>query len=125
MGLWLSVEHKDAFIDWRDWCETENCEPHRLKFKHIVSLKDTANILLLDSIEKMRRFTNKYKSEKEWETSGTRIDWEVVCRAYGGLIITPYFHSLRLEADFFWYYTFDCSSGCIWDLRTINSFESI
>jgi hypothetical protein len=34
------------------------------------------------------------------------------------LLITPYIWSCRL--DFNWYYTWDCASGCFWDVSCLH-----
>lgn len=47
------------------------------------------------------------------------IDWASVCRAYQGIVISPYFWSRRMGP--MWYYSWDCASGVIWDADAIES----
>ncbi len=42
-----------------------------------------------------------------------------VAKLYQGIIIAPYCYSIRLDNDCFWYYPWDCASGCIWDATAI------
>ncbi|QBI98814.1 hypothetical protein SEA_BOBBY_184 [Mycobacterium phage Bobby] len=50
------------------------------------------------------------------------IDWGKVAADYGGIIIAPYQWSRRMDPH--WYYTWDCASGCIWNLEAIESLEA-
>lgn len=48
------------------------------------------------------------------------IDWAKVSEKYQGILVKP-FHSVDLrEPGFFWYRTFDCCGGCVWDLDAIE-----
>ena len=51
------------------------------------------------------------------------IAWEKVAAKYDGLIITPYIWQRRMELN--WYYTWDCASGCIWNVRAIKDIRLI
>lgn len=57
------------------------------------------------------------------------IDWFQVVRNFPGIIIAPYLwerrNSNRSNWDSCWYYGWDCASGCIWDLRCIESFQMV
>ena len=39
-----------------------------------------------------------------------------------GIIISPYQWDCRLALESGWYYGWDCSSGCIWDISCIQDF---
>lgn len=108
-GLWVSVD--DA---WEVWCRDEEYELARLTHKHKIKLRDTANILLLDTTEKIRAFDEQYKLNMLVE----KIDWLRVKQHYDGIIIAPYQWSLRYEL--MWYYGWDCASGCIWNINAIK-----
>lgn len=38
---------------------------------------------------------------------------------YDGIVITPYVWSMRLDRSAFWYYGWDCASGCIWNASAV------
>jgi hypothetical protein len=51
------------------------------------------------------------------------IDWSKVAAKHQGIIIAPYCYARRLTYHTAWYYGWDCASGCIWDLKAIQSVE--
>jgi len=120
-GLWVSVE--DSNHSWHDWCIVEDFSISALQFPHRVKLAPAANILLLDSDDKILAFTEEYKNPpKDWggECSWW-IDWKLIARKYHGIIISPYSWALRLDNRVTWYYSWDCASGVIWNKRAIRS----
>lgn len=119
-GFWVSIDGED---DWPEWCKNNNfgCG----KIRHEVTLRTGHNILILDTVEKIREFSQKYQ-KPAYPDLGLRfnrysISWEEVAKTYGGVIIAPYQWSIRLDHEFFWYYGWDCASGCIWDTDNIES----
>lgn len=125
MGIWLSDE---SDYGWKKWCKGEDFFLENLVCEHIVKLKRGANILHLDSTEKILRFTQKHKHLFEHQFANDRgyvheIVWEEVAKKYDGIIITPYDWSLRLAPHTMWYYGWDCASGCIWNADAIKSIE--
>lgn len=52
-----------------------------------------------------------------------KIDWLAIYRKYQGIIIEPYLWSFR--SAWHWYNAWDCASGCVWDVSTIESFELV
>jgi len=122
-GLWVSIE--DGY-GWKDWCTSEEFNLFGLRFEHEVILKDKNNILYLNTPEEIINFSKLYKDTDEVSLRLRRegyIDWSKVKRDYQGLIISPYQWSCRLEIETFWYYGWDCASGCLWDLDCIESFK--
>jgi len=125
-GLWVSVEDSD--YSWHDWCIAEDFSISALQFPHRVELVHDANILLLDTDDKILAFTDEYKNpppeiqDSRW-TSSWWIDWKRVAREYQGIIITPYSWELRLDSRVNWYYGWDCACGVIWNKRAIASLE--
>jgi hypothetical protein len=121
-GLWVSVEGDGD--GWSDWCREESFSLDRLACEHEITLTDDAHILRLDGAEAIDDFT-AYYGYSELNVPGSvlsryvdRIDWVLVAARYQGIIIAPYIWSRRLTDHTFWYYGWDCASGCIWDART-------
>lgn len=75
----------------------------------------------------MREFSKKFSTDKATlkECGFIWIDWVKVKPLYDGIIITPYQWRCRLDPDIFWYYSWDCASGCIWNLETIETTKEI
>lgn len=121
-GLWVSVEGRD---DWQSWCEREDFCKDQLAYRAPVSIHDSANILHVTPSE-IRVFDTDYAVEWPWGENGRwtarGIDWPAVARKYDGIIIAPYSWGHRLDLS--WYYTWDCASGCIWNLDAITVGES-
>ena len=126
-GLWVSVETGcTPDHSWKEWCLDEEFNLENLAYAYEVLLDSDANVLHLDTIEAMREFNAEYMCYTIPEAMiMNEVDWGHVTERYQGIIIAPYHYALRLHNDFFWYYTWDCASGCIWDLDAIESFEEI
>jgi hypothetical protein len=112
-GLWVSVDGED---DWASWCQSEQFGLHRYKFQQHVTLRSM-----------VRHFGKLYAMKynpRDARMSAymalNAVDWGRVMKDYQGIIIAPYQWSLRLGQDMLWYYTWDCASGCIWDLDVIE-----
>jgi hypothetical protein len=136
-GLWVSVRGED---DWESWCRAEEFHLNGLKCVHRVTLRRDANVLWLRTPEEIVRFHMAWSYETEFEREfaakyGDRsymserfqrnqwpVDWDKVAENWSGIIIAPYQWSLRYDGPF-WYYGMDCQSGCIWDMRAIETFE--
>lgn len=111
-GLWLSVDGDD---DWLSWCVSEGFNLSALTYRFRLVLRDGANILHLDTNEKLRSFTETYgESQPDYKN----IDWRAVAGEHQGIIIAPYQWESRLKL--MWYYGWDCASGCIWDADAIG-----
>lgn len=134
LGLWVSDEDD---YGWSRWCRSEEWNVGGLRYKHLVTLKPNANILVIRSPMALMGFTDKYKADNELNRITYRskaltstdmvmsIDWQQVAKDYQGIIITPYIWKLRLNPYTMWYYSWDCASGCIFDLSAIDSFELV
>lgn len=120
-GLWVSVKGDD---DWLEWCRIEEFGDHgkMRDVEHTVALTCTANVLMLTNPFEIRDFTAEYAlPSRNYDYMGDRIDWPRVTGEYDGIIIAPYQWSCRNGEGTFWYYTWDCASGCIWNLDSITS----
>ena len=121
-GLWVSVGR-----DWARWCEEERFRSRGggLKVRHKVRLGKRDSILLLQSTADIVSFTNKYR-EVLYKTERDNpycwgIEWSSVAENYDGIVISPYNWHCRNNSHTWWYYGWDCASGCIWNLSAIES----
>jgi len=128
-GLWISVED-DPEDGWKAWCLNEDYNIEDLKHKYKVNLKNDAKILHLKTAKEIFDFSKEYRKPTQspfplddWDTS--KIDWQRLRDHYEGIIISPYQWECRLALESGWYYGWDCSSGCIWDIKSIDSIELI
>ena len=126
-GLWYGIDDS-----WWEWCALEGVHAW-IKDKRICRLHiDTSDILFLRSVEDIDRFTSEwgirghnyydlnYDLNYVWD-----IRWADLAIVYKGIEIAPYFWERRLHEITKWYYTWDCASGCIWDLSAVTSVEPL
>lgn len=127
-GIWVSVEDvgnpKDN-LTWPEFCEDADFEPECLRYVHEIVLSGDANLLHLSTTSDMLSFNRLFRKPLFLRGifSNFTIDWPRISDEYQGILIAPYHFDLRMDRDFFWYFGWDCSSGCIWDLEAIASFE--
>lgn len=139
-GVWFSVEDfGEDDQNWKSWCEGESFRLEALKYKYLISIRKRARILYMSTIDELDAFSLKYAGNdptgfKRYTGNPEQrpyiyiIDWERVMVEYDGIIIAPYRWDCRLmNPTTSWYYGWDCSSGCIWNMKAIKSFilESI
>lgn len=124
VGFWVSVQGED---DWPSWCRAEEWGTDSLVHAHEVRLSAAANIRVVSSVEEIDQFDDEYAIPTERQSlrgvdrAFWGIDWPAVVRRYDGIIIAPYLWERRLGSKCDWYYTWDCASGCIWNLAAIES----
>lgn len=119
-GLWLSVEGDG---DWKEWCEGEQWGLERLKHVSEITLKPHANVLTVDTLAKLDRFSKDFKAGGDPVVELRYIDWPRVKNLWDGIIIAPYQWNRR--HDFMWYYGWDCASGVIWNLSAIAGVKAL
>lgn len=128
VGFWVSVAGED---DWPTWCLSEEFRLGSLVFAHRITLDPWSKILRILSPEGIDSFHDKYATRTDFdrryhpEWSDRRywpVDWNAVAADFDGVVIAPYQWSRRLQGPH-WYYTWDCASGCIWNLSAIESVE--
>lgn len=122
VGLWVSVAGEE--MAWPEWCEENSFAPHRLEEKHQVILKEDARVILLETAEEIREFSFLH-TELLGHCAG-RIDWTKLQEGgHQGILIPTYQWTMRYDPKAFWYYGWDCASGCIWDLDAIEKVEKL
>lgn len=120
-GLWVSVKGED---DWKSWCESEGFRAESLVAETRITLAVNHNVLHLGGPFEIDAFTKEYEGEPQY--AGDRsIDWDRVASRYDGIVIAPYCWQRRMTPHTFWYYGWDCASGCIWNPAAIASLESL
>ncbi len=118
-GLWFSPETEDG---WAQWCEDENYAHAKLSHRTRIKIKGSAKLIHIGSAEALDCFTEQYGLLGR--PSNFYVDWAAVAEKYQGIIIAPYRYDRRLADHCFWYYAWDCASGCIWDAGAIHSLTS-
>lgn len=125
-GLWYGIDWA-----WEEWCIGNMPDwQHQNHFELDV---DMEKILVLDSVEKVDKFQSEFGEFSSWakklktEIHGFDLDvisinWSNVSEKYSGIEINPYQYSLRRKL---WLSGWDISSGCIWNLSAVKSYESI
>lgn len=127
VGIWFSVEESEDDYSWYDWCKGEQFRLEALRHKYLLKITDDAKMLHLQSPEDIIKFSIQYAANDPFDFGRTSIfqkdttyiymiSWSKVKAEYDGIIIAPYQWKCRLASETSWYYPWDCSSGCIWNL---------
>lgn len=111
-GLWLSKGN--------EWAETSAFKGG--KYIYEVSIDDS-NMIILDTIDKVKDFTDKYKIDIN--SFFIIINWKKVAREYDGIIFDNY-NKIKKEIlkeinpKYMWFSTVDINSACTWrPIKTI------
>lgn len=123
-GLWVSVVGEN---DWPHWCRVEEFGNIDKCLRYEIELKEDANILMLCDETDIDAFTLDFECEAYpgIPIRHKAIDWTAVAKIYAGIIIAPYIYTRRLTDHTYWYYGWDCASGCIWDVSCIESVQVV
>jgi hypothetical protein len=118
-GLWVSADD-----EWKQWCEAEGFALESLKHVHEIILTEYAELMYIDTSEKLLEFHHKYTKKNPYDDDV--IDWNVVTEEFDGILIAPYQWKHRLNGPASkWYYPWDVASGCIWNANVIESFYEV
>jgi hypothetical protein len=79
--------------------------------------------LFLTNENDLDTFTNNYAITKFPYRFGDCINWVKVAKSFSGIVISPYILGRRF--NLFWYYNWDCASGCVWNLNVIKLAKGI
>ena len=121
-GFWFSVEGNGD--GWMAWCTEERFNIEALQRKHRLTLRDDARLIRLTSTTNIDVFHVRFNAAVYHRI--IYIDWTKVAAQYQGIIINPYIWQRRLDTwSSGWYHSWDCASGCIWDLTAIKEMELI
>ena len=116
-GLWYSCGDS-----WKEWVEEEMFGADRYQFSYEIEINSAA-MYMISSKEDIEKFHEKYITRGKFEKV---IDWKAVQDdGYAGIEICPYRSEKRMSPSYFWYYTWDVASGCIWDKAAILSIREI
>ena len=123
----------DTNYGWKDWCEDEQFNLDRFECSQTFTLKETANICTIDSMESLKEFMKKYTKYSDfdenhnnvlkdvtddmdlnrWFTFGSfKFDWNKVLHDYDGMEIS---HDFNFNIMHNIFNTWDCDSICIWN----------
>lgn len=110
-GLWVSVDSEYGWVEWwSDPLQSDMSEEEEKVFRHTmlkqkndVILKTNANILVLDTAEKIDQFHKDYKRAGKGGTPDdiSCIKWPTVTRQYDGILISP--HQRDMHFKYRWY----------------------
>lgn len=119
-GLWFTDETE---YNWEYWCRAEDFFVANLSYKHNLYI-DESRLLFVRNADELKRLARAYGVKPSYSRAiGKVIDWDAIARDYAGIVISPYQWEFRLNRDYFWYYSWDCASGCVWDLSAIEHIE--
>lgn len=114
-GFWYSVDG-----GWEEWCRSEmpswieGCASYEV-------LLSGENILKLRTVTDIDLFHEEFKAPlagMKPEKHFMYIDWKRVAGHFDGIEIAPYCWKRWLDGDaHYWYYGWDCASGCVWTPR--------
>lgn len=131
-GFWVSVKGED---DWPHWAEGEQFHwPEAFNHRYEVTLAEGHNVLVIENRQQFLDFHEEFKVSyytpeqlkaeprdyRKYLAAKQYIDWDRVKSKYDGIIIAPYQWEFRLNDKTFWFYGWDCASGCIWNLDVID-----
>jgi len=122
-GLWYQID--DCLFKWPElyWGNVI----HGIKLKNNI-INKPKGLISINNTEDFLKFHKKYKRLLKFKDGfAYDIKWKKVSEDYGGFEIKNYNKIkdfLRKEKNYIinytWFFTFDFSSGCIWDLTLIK-----
>ena len=115
----------DGPDDWASWCRGADFRTDRLTFKSEVVVRPESPILIASNSTDITAICSLYGKRSFGHHLIATIDWPTIAVHYAGVVIAPYNWEHRLSLDSFWYYGWDCASGCIWDLSVLGAKESL
>lgn len=116
-GLWVSVPGED---DWVSWNKVEQWA--FIDYAYRVVLHAEADVRVMSDVNEFDAFHREYSVAPPWRPTADEwlrdIDWARVASDCDGVVIAPYLWNRRMNPH--WYYSWDCASGCIWNLSAIR-----
>lgn len=120
-GLWISVEGED---DWLAWCRGEGWRLDGFTHATEIVLIPDAKVKRISGERELKDFTAEFSTaeQNKWLR---KLDWIAIRKRWHGLIIAPYCWECRLAENTFWYYSWDCASGVIWNAKAIKELRQL
>ena len=87
---------------------------------------DTKKVLHINTIKKLESFHKEYSIQVSTFLLNHKIKWDVLTEKWSGIFIEymyPYLDQFRYPVHqeiLSWYGTWDCESGCIWNIDAIK-----
>ena len=114
-GLWVSVRGE---ADWPEWCQENDHHMAGIRARHRVQLAAAARILVVATGRDLIAFNLAWGGHR-YEPTIHAPNWPRLAAQYDGIVIAPHQAQLRLTPRQLWYASWDCASGCIWNLDAI------
>lgn len=115
VGLWYDFEG-----DWIKWCLSASWGGVS-DYIYEVEI-DKSKILQISTTGEFEKFEEEYLYHPEhfqnFRLHYGSVNWQAVKVKYSGIEIIPYLWDKRLDS--MWYYSWDCASGCVWDLEAFK-----
>lgn len=102
-GLWFSVNNS-----WEEWCEDNMPDWVLCKIEYAVFIPESANLLRIGYPGAMNA---QYRGADYVDS----IDWPAIAKVFDGIIVENYYRGFADMSVPMWWYSLDCSSGCIWN----------
>jgi hypothetical protein len=106
IGMWFCPGN-----EWIEWCEGDMPSGIEKDKQLVRFFIDMARVLQITTEEELRAFSDKYLDRSV--PGGGKINWTAVAEQWAGIEVSPYIWKCRM--DLMWYYSWDISSGCIWE----------
>ena len=123
-GLWYSVQRdQDQWMGWLEWCRSEEFR-YPEEFAHAFAIEvDPSDLLILDSDAAIEAFSREFSVPSCGRFR--EIEWKRVASEFKGVEIAPYSWRHRHDPETFWYYGWDCASGCVWDPTAVVGIKEV
>jgi len=81
-------------------------------------------MLIIKTTDQLIKFKDSFEEVSDYSIHIREVNWNKVKRAYAGIEIQNY-HEIKREGynsmlQCIWFFGWDVSSGCIWDLSIIK-----
>lgn len=116
-GFWISTNsewERKLIMDNQNICK---------HYKYRVSLKEKANLFIINNTQELIDFSLKYASTSAINKNGyiLSIDYNKFTNEYDGLLIPNHLTSVKFYPPTMWYYLgWSCGGGCIFNAKCIE-----
>ena len=120
VGLWYSLDD-----EWAEWCWC-SMPQWITKYSHYLEV-DLSRILVIETPEDLQKFEDEFSIQIR-QSRFRSLNWKSVAEKYSGIEIRNY-HQLKSHRDAsylarLWFYGWDISGGCVWDLSCIKTIRT-